>query len=175
MRDTVHWARPVAFVTGLVNQELLLRNEYFAAENCILRARLPSRFRLSDPERCSLAEIGKRVGRKGQKQVACAARPDTILAWYRRLIARRFDSSKHRSYPGRPRAERAVEALTTGEIIKTRTTSCCFPGQFHRNLPGGGWVDARSDWASRLSTIVGGLGPKRSVRNGRVRLAHFRR
>ena len=111
MRDTIHWARLLAFVTGLVNQELLLQNEYLAAENRILRARLPSRLRLSDPERRTLAEIGKRVGRKGLKQVACTAKPDTILAWYRRLIAHKFDGSRYRTYPGRPRVERAVEKL----------------------------------------------------------------
>jgi hypothetical protein len=38
-------------------------------------------------------------------------RPDTILAWYRRLVARKFDGSKHRSYPGRPRVDSTVEAL----------------------------------------------------------------
>jgi hypothetical protein len=27
------WARLLAYVTGLVNQELLLQNEYLAAEN----------------------------------------------------------------------------------------------------------------------------------------------
>ena len=45
MRDRFHWARLLAFVT-LVNQELLLRNEYLAAENRILKAHLPSRLRL---------------------------------------------------------------------------------------------------------------------------------
>ena len=40
MRDQFGWARLLAFVTGLVNQELLLRNEYLAAENRILRAHL---------------------------------------------------------------------------------------------------------------------------------------
>jgi hypothetical protein len=34
--------------------------------------------------------IGKRVGRKALAQVACVAKPDTILAWYRRLIAQKF-------------------------------------------------------------------------------------
>src|SRR5258708_1217108 len=102
MRDTINWARLLAFVTALVNQELLLQNEYLAAENRILRARLPSRLQLSDPERCTLAEIGKRLGRRGLKQVACTAKPDTILAWYRRLIARKFDGSRYRAYPGRP-------------------------------------------------------------------------
>src|SRR3989441_9019561 len=111
MRDSINWARLLAFVTGLVNQELLLQNEYLAAENRILRAHLPSRLRLSDPERCTLAEIGKRLGRKRLKQVACTAKSDTILAWYRRLIARKFDGSRCRAYPGRPRIESATEEL----------------------------------------------------------------
>ena len=42
-----HWARLLAYVTGLVNQELLLQNEYLAAENRILRAHLPTRLRLT--------------------------------------------------------------------------------------------------------------------------------
>jgi len=57
MRDRFHWARLLSFVTGLVNQELLLRNEYLAAENRILRAHLPARLRLSGAERSTLAEI----------------------------------------------------------------------------------------------------------------------
>ena len=104
-------ARLLAFVTGLVNQELLLQNEYLAAENRILRGRLPTRLRLSDPERCTLAEIGKRLGRKALEKVACVAQPDTILGWYRQLIARKFDGSQSRVYPGRPRISAVVEEL----------------------------------------------------------------
>ena len=98
-------------MTGLINQELLLKNQYLAAEKGILRAHLPTRLRLSDPERSTLAEIGKRLGRKALAQVACVAKPDTILAWYRRLIAKKFDGSKHRRYPGRPAIEPKLEAL----------------------------------------------------------------
>jgi putative transposase len=105
------WARLLAYVTGLVNQELLLQNEYLAAENRILRAHLPIRMRITDPERSTLAEIGRRLGRKALKRVACVAKADTILAWYRRLIAQKFDGSKHRSYPGRPRVGREVTDL----------------------------------------------------------------
>jgi putative transposase len=43
--------------------------------------------------------------------VAGVAQPDTILAWYRRLIAHKFDGSKRRSYPGRPPIEGKTEAL----------------------------------------------------------------
>src|SRR5579864_2079691 len=105
------WLRLLTYVTGLVNQELLLQNEYLAAENRILRAHLPARLRLSDPERSTLAEIGKRLGRKALRWVACVAKPDTILGWYRRLIARKFDGSKHRCYFGRPRIGPELEAL----------------------------------------------------------------
>ena len=105
------WLRLLAYVTGSVNQELLLQNEYLAAENRILRAKLPSRLRLTDPERATLAEIGKRLGRKALREVARVAKPDTILAWYRRLIAEKFDGSQHRQYPGRPRIQPKLEAL----------------------------------------------------------------
>ena len=105
------WLRLLAYVTGSVNQELLLRNEYLAAENRILRSKLPSRFRLTNPERVTLAEIGKRLGRRALREVACVAKPGTILAWYRKLVSEKFDGSKHRQYPGRPTVAPEVEAL----------------------------------------------------------------
>src|ERR1035438_1172536 len=104
-------ARLLAYVTGLVNQKLLLQNEYLIAENRILRAHLPARMRLSDPERSTLAEIRKRLGRTALQQVACIVQPDTILAWYWRLIARKFDSSKLRGAPACPPIAPEVEAL----------------------------------------------------------------
>src|SRR5580700_3534627 len=67
MKDN-KWARLLAVVTGLVNQKLLLQNEYLAAENRILRAHLPARMRLSDPQRSSLAEIAGAGGRRRQLQ-----------------------------------------------------------------------------------------------------------
>ena len=123
MRDNP-WARLLTYVNGLVNQELLLQNEYLAAENRILRAHLPDRLRLSDPERSTLAEIGKRLGRKALAQAACVAKPDTILAWYRQLIARKFDCSKHRGYPGRPRIGPELEALIV-QMARENFGRCC--------------------------------------------------
>jgi putative transposase len=76
MRDN-KWVRLLAYVTGLVNQRLLLQNEYLIAENRILRSHLPTRLRLSDPERSTLGEIGKRLGRKNLELVASVALPDT--------------------------------------------------------------------------------------------------
>ena len=58
-------ARLLSYLTGLVNQELMLQNDYLAAENHILRSHLPPRLRLSDPEWEMLAAIGKGVGPQG--------------------------------------------------------------------------------------------------------------
>ena len=117
MRDN-KWVRLLAYVTGSVNQRLLLQHEYLIAENRILRSHLPMRLRLSDPERSTLADIGKRVGRNDLKLVVSVALPDTILAWYRRLIAQRVDGSKRRSYPGRPPVTPEIEALIVIAGIK---------------------------------------------------------
>ncbi|HEY2228951.1 MAG TPA: helix-turn-helix domain-containing protein [Xanthobacteraceae bacterium] len=95
----------------MVDQELLARNEYLAAENRILKSQLKGRVRLSDAERATLGEIGHRLGRKVLGEVANVARPDTILAWYRNLVARKFDGTKARRTPGRPRIKREVEQL----------------------------------------------------------------
>jgi transposase len=107
----MNWARILAYVTGTVDQELLLRNEYLAAENRILKAQLKGRLRLSDAERARLGEIAHRLGRKVLSEVANVARPDTILAWYRKLVARKFDGSNARRGPRRPRVDRALEQL----------------------------------------------------------------
>jgi hypothetical protein len=104
-------ARLLAFVTGLVNQELLLNNEYLLVENRILKAHLQPGLRLSRPERTALAEIGKQLGRKLLQQVASDANPDTILGWYRQLVAAKFDGSRQRRLPGRPRIAAEIEHL----------------------------------------------------------------
>src|ERR1700730_16363451 len=90
------------YSAGMVDQELLARIEYLAAENRILKDRLKGRLKLSDAERATLGEVGHLLGRKVLGEVANVARPDTILAWYRKLVACKFDGSKARRSPGRP-------------------------------------------------------------------------
>ena len=132
------WPRLLAYITGTVDQELLLRNEYLVAENRILKAQIKASLRFSDPERTTLAEISHRLGRKALEEVAAAAKPDTILGWYRKLIANKFDGSKARRTQGRPRIDEEMESLvvrmakenpswaTTGlwEPWPTLATSC---------------------------------------------------
>jgi hypothetical protein len=105
------WPRLLAYITGTVDQELLLRNEYLAAENRILKGQIKTRLQLSDAERTTLAEIAHRLGRKSLEEVAVSAKPDTILGWYRKLIANKFDGSKARRTHGRPRIDEEMESL----------------------------------------------------------------
>ena len=116
----MEWANILAYVTGTVDQELLARNEYLAAENRILKAQLSGRLKLSDAERATLGEIGHRLGRKALAEIATVARPDTILAWYRKLVARKFDGSKARRGPGRPRIRREIEQLIVRMATENR-------------------------------------------------------
>ena len=45
------WKHLLAYITGTVDQELLLRNEYLVTENRILRNQVTGRMRLTDGER----------------------------------------------------------------------------------------------------------------------------
>ena len=78
-----------------------------------------------DPERSdqrSAAAFRRRKGDTGQdrsppgskgvlEDVAAAAKPDTILGWYRKLIANKFDGSKFRRSVGRPKVDQETERL----------------------------------------------------------------
>jgi putative transposase len=101
----------MAYVTGSVDQELLRQNEYLITENRILREQIKGRARLSNSERISLAGIGKRLGRKALADVAQIVRPETILGWHHKLVARKFDGLKNRSSTGCNRTAPVIEEL----------------------------------------------------------------
>ena len=105
------WKHLLAYITGTVDQELLLRNEYLVTENRMLRNQITGRVRLTNGERQTLAAIGQKLGKQALKEVATIVKPDTILAWHRRLVAQKFDGSTQRKAPGRPMIDQEVEAL----------------------------------------------------------------
>ena len=114
------WKTMLAYVTGSVDEELLRRNEYLVAENRILRTYIPGRVNLTDGQRRTLAEIGKRLGRKALAEVASIVQPETILAWHRRLVARKFDGATKRRCRGRPRIDGVVEELVVRFATENR-------------------------------------------------------
>ncbi len=71
------WKTMLAYITGSVDQELLLRNDYLAAENRILRKQVQGRLRLTEGERRTQAEIGWKLGKRALDEVANIVRPET--------------------------------------------------------------------------------------------------
>jgi len=57
--------------------------------------------------------------------VASVAKPDTILAWYRKLIAHKFDDSQYRRYPGRPRIEPVCSQVVACKLVEKAGCSPC--------------------------------------------------
>lgn len=86
----------LALVGGHVDEELLKRNEYLAAENEILRSKIEGRIKFTNPERIRLATLGQELGRKALEGVAAIVKPETILSWFRALVAKKFDGSTKR-------------------------------------------------------------------------------
>ena len=115
------WKTLLAYITGSVDQTLLLRNEYLVTENRILRNTITGRVQLTDGERKTLATIGKQLGKQALAEVATIVKPDTILAWHRKLVAQKFDGSPQRKAPGRPVIDPEVEALVVRMAWENRS------------------------------------------------------
>src|SRR5213594_2758146 len=119
--EAMDWKHLLASITGTVDQALLLRNEYLVTENRMLRDQLKGRVWLSDGERKALAEIGQKLGKQALEEVATIVKPDTILAWHRKLVAQKFDGSQQRQVLGRPKIDQELEALVVRMARENRS------------------------------------------------------
>ena len=115
----------LALVAGHVDDELLKRNEYLAAENEILRSKIKGRVRLNDVERIRLAKLGNELGRKALEGVAAIVKPETIMGWFRKLVAEKFDGSAKRRKVGRPRTPEEIEELIVTMAVNNRSWGYC--------------------------------------------------
>lgn len=98
-------------VCGWMNRRQLATIEYLKAENRVLREQLGNRrLRLTPGQRRRLAAKGHPLGRKALRELAILVAPDTIMRWYRELIAKKYDGSANRG-PGRPRKSEEVRQL----------------------------------------------------------------
>jgi transposase InsO family protein len=93
---------------GWVNRHQLDLIEYLQEENRVLKERLGGRrLRFTDAERCRLARKAQSLGRKVLNELETLVTPDTLLRWYRELVARKWDY-RHRRGPGRPRTKKTI-------------------------------------------------------------------
>jgi putative transposase len=97
----------IAMVAHAINAHMARRVDYLLEEVRVLqdayteatgRKRIP----FADDQRRRLAIKGKALT-PGEREACCQiVRPATILAWFRQLTNRRYDSSSQRRKPGRP-------------------------------------------------------------------------
>ena len=122
MRPSLDPFRFLATVmAGWANQQQQDSIEYLREENRVLREQLKGkRIRFNDDQRRRLAEKAKSLGRSVLQNVATVVTPETLLAWHRRLIARRYDGSARRG-PGRPRVMAEIRALVVQMAKENRT------------------------------------------------------
>jgi transposase InsO family protein len=96
---------------GWINRHQQAVIDYLLEENRVLRAVNGSRrLRLTDDQRRRLAVKGRVLGRRHLSAIAGIVTPDTILRWYRRLAATKYDGSQTRR-PGRPTTKPDIAAL----------------------------------------------------------------
>jgi putative transposase len=101
----------VVSLAGWLNQRQHQIIDYLVEENCVLREQIDGRrLRFTDDQRRRLAAKAKKLGRKVLAQVATIVTPETLLAWHRKLIAKKYDGSAFRT-PGRPPTSTEISNL----------------------------------------------------------------
>jgi transposase InsO family protein len=102
----------IAMIAGWLQRHQQQVIAYLQEENRVLKAQLgPQRLRLTDTERRRLAALAHPIGRQRLQELATLVTPDTLLRWYNRLIAQKFDGSTRRPQLGRPPVAEEVERL----------------------------------------------------------------
>jgi hypothetical protein len=101
----------VVSIAGWMNQYQHHVIEYLIEENRVLRQHVGRRrMRFTDNQRRRLAAKAQKLGRKVPAEIATIVTPETLLAWHRKLIAKKYDGSAHRK-PGRPHTAKEIVSL----------------------------------------------------------------
>lgn len=99
--------------------------DYLVEENRVLKEQMRGRaLRLTDDQRRRLAAKGRRIGRQALNRVATIVTPDTIMRWYRKLVAAKW------TYPakqrvGRPGLMKAIKALIVRMAVENSSWGYC--------------------------------------------------
>ena len=107
-------------LAGCLSQRQQNVIDYLQEENRVLRQQLGGkRLRLNDEQRGRLAVKAKKLGWRVLHELTTIVTPETLLAWHRRLIARKYDGSKQRG-PGRPRVQDEIQQLVVRMATENR-------------------------------------------------------
>ena len=100
----------VIALAGWLNRQQQAVIDYLIEENRVLKEQLEGeRLRLTDEQRIRLAVKAKVLGRRALDELETLVTPDTLLAWHRKLIAKKWTYA--RKGPGRPRVAQEITDL----------------------------------------------------------------
>ena len=106
-----------------INEQLAREIDYLKAENQVLKNQLAKsgkRMKFTDEQRRLLAVKAKALGKR-LAEVVTIVRPTTILIWHKKLVAKKYDSSKVKRKPGRPKVDVEIEELVLKFVKENRS------------------------------------------------------
>ena len=107
-------------LAGWLNEQQQDVIGYLQEENRVLREQLGGkRLRFNDDQRRRLAVRAKKLGWRMLHDLTTIVTPATLLAWHRKLIARKYDGSNQRGL-GRPRTRDEIERLVVRMATENR-------------------------------------------------------
>ena len=97
-----------------IDKELYQAIDYLREQVRVLvehQEKQDQRIRLTNSQRMRVAAKGKRLNRKMLEHCTELFTPDTIMRWFRELVAQKYDGSENRTSPGRPQITQEIVNL----------------------------------------------------------------
>lgn len=105
------WHLLLVTLVGMAQRENQRKIEILKSQLMICKQFCGKRILLTDAQRRVLAVQAKTLSRRALEEVFCLFSPDTALRWHRELVAQKWDYSKKRKSPGRPKVAKEVQEL----------------------------------------------------------------
>ena len=108
------WLTMISCIAYCIDKELYKAIDYLKEQVRVLieqQEKQNKRILLTNRQRMRVAAKAKRLGRKMLEQCTVLFTADTVMCWYQKLIAEKYDGSKHRTSPGRPKITKEIVKL----------------------------------------------------------------
>jgi len=108
------WLSLITFLAYCFDKELYKAIDYLREQVRVLvehQEKQDKRILLTNRQRMRVAAKAKQLSRKMLEQCTELFTPDTIMKWYRKLIAEKYDGSQNRTYAGRPPVSQEIVDL----------------------------------------------------------------
>ncbi len=104
------WITLITCLAYCIDRELYNAIDYLKEQVRVLleQQQKDKRILLNNAQRRRLAAKARKLTLKILEETTVLFTPATILGWYRKLIARKYDSSANRNHVGRPRVSQEI-------------------------------------------------------------------